>query len=108
MSETCGVCHKRARREIWLALFGGPGKTFWLCDAHAAALQGAGFGQVVEALEWRLESRTCGICGSPAEGFVTRPVRALRKDVLLASFLCGPCLARRDIDVRLQEAASQR
>jgi hypothetical protein len=108
MTKHCDACPKPARREVWLALFGGPGRTFALCDAHAAALQGAGFRQVVDALEWRLESRTCGICGSPAEGFVTRPVRIARKDVLLAAFLCGPCLARRDLDQRLHDAASQR
>lgn len=108
MTQSCGVCRKPARRDVWLAIFGGPGREFWLCDTHAAALQGAGLNQVVEALEWRLESTICGICGSAAEGFVTRPVRIARKDILLASFLCGPCLARRDLDQRLQDAASQR
>jgi hypothetical protein len=97
-----------ARRELWLALFGGPGRSIQLCDAHAAAVQGAGLRQVIEALELRLVSETCGICGSPAEGFVARPLRHLGKSILAASFLCGPCLARHDLDKRLLEAASQR
>ena len=108
MTQACGVCRKPGRREVWLALFGGPGRDFWLCDSHAAALQGAGLKQVIDALEWRLESSVCGICGARSEGFVTKPVRIARSDILLASFLCGPCLARRDLDSRLQEAASQR
>ncbi|MPZ23148.1 MAG: hypothetical protein GEU28_06300 [Dehalococcoidia bacterium] len=106
--ERCAVCLKQARRDVWFALFGGPGRTYKMCDSHAAALQGAGLKSIIDGLELRLESRICGICGSPAEGFIARPVRVVGESVLTASFLCGPCIARRDIDKRLFEAASQR
>ncbi|MEX2236519.1 MAG: hypothetical protein WEB00_03125 [Dehalococcoidia bacterium] len=108
MNELCGACSKPARREVWLALFGGPARVLGLCDSHAAALQGAGLRGVIDNLELRPESGVCGICGSPAESFIARPIRAMRRDVLTASFLCGPCLARSDLNKRLTEAASQR
>lgn len=108
LSGQCAACLKPARREAWLALFGGPGRTIVLCDAHAAALQGAGLSQVIDALELRLEATICGICGTPAEGFVAKPMRHLRQSILAASFLCGPCLTRRDLDKRMLDAASQR
>jgi hypothetical protein len=106
---TCAAaCSKTARREVWLALFGGPGRSIHVCDTHAAALQGAGLRSVIEALELRLESGICGICGSPAEGFLAKPARHLGQSILAASFLCGPCFARSDLDKRMLEAASQR
>lgn len=107
----CAACPARARTTVALALWGGPARQYRLCDRHTTALQSQSAGELIEALELQTTAQECGICGRPAQGLLARPARGLRRrgaPVILASFLCGPCFARRDLDRRLLDATSQR